>query len=60
MITVSLMGSVGVPGWGAEGGNGPTIFFWEGDAPRTKKIHKKIMHIMSQRNFLKKFLTFAT
>jgi hypothetical protein len=36
MITVSLMGSVGVPGWGAEGGNGPTIFFWEGDAPRTK------------------------
>jgi hypothetical protein len=36
MITVSLMESVGVPGWGAEGGNGPNFFFWEGDAPRTK------------------------
>jgi hypothetical protein len=37
MITVSLMGSVGVPGWGAEGGNGPTIFFLGGRRPPNQK-----------------------
>jgi hypothetical protein len=51
MITVSLMGSVGVPGWGAEGATAPPFFFGRATPPEPKKYIKKLCILCLKETF---------